>query len=483
MCTKSHSQYETGPNFYSITNIFHHFCSSKNLRAIKVFHAHLIRTGLIFVSPNFQFKLISTTCTTTSLPNNNNLKTLTNFFKFPKPKNPLLLNSILSHFSQNGFHFLALKTFSYMHFSGIDIDSYTLCSSITASSAVKNVNFGQMVHTLVHKSGWISSVYVGCALVDVYAKSLCIKNAAMLFDEIPVKNTVCVNALFSGYSEAKMWMEGLALARKMPWLNLSWDNFTFSAALRACVGLSVFELGKQVHGCVIREVHDLESDVFLQSLLIEMYGKSGSVEKARHVFDMVGFRCGERKKDVVLWTSMLGVCGRNGKFEEVISLFNDMVMEGIKPDGVALLTVLSACSHTGHVNLGMEYFESMASNYSLEPSPEHYGCVVDLLCRAGELDRAWKLINELSYKDNDNFTVTLWGALLSACHNFDNVELGIVAARRALNLDPQNDGVYVLLSNMYGRNGMWKEIEMLREHIKEKGLKKNIGHSLVDICR
>ncbi|XP_006365930.1 putative pentatricopeptide repeat-containing protein At3g23330 [Solanum tuberosum] len=473
------SQFERGPISSSITNIFHHCCNSKNLRAIKVFQAHLIRTGLIFISPNFQFKLA------TSLPNNNNnhLQTLTNFFKFLKPRNPLLLNSILSHFSQNGFHSLALRTFSFMHFGGIDIDSYTLCSSITASSAVKDVKFGQMIHTLVRKSGWFSSVYVGCALVDLYAKSLCIKNAAKMFDEIPVKNTVCVNAILSGYSEAKMWMEGLALVRKMPCLNLCLDNFTFSAALRACVGLSAFELGKQVHGCVIRKVHDVESDVFLQSLLIEMYGKCGSVEKARHVFDMVGFRCGERKRDVVLWTSMLGVCGRNGKFEEAISLFNDMVMEGIKPDGVALLTVLSACSHTGHVILGMQYFESMTSNYSLEPSPEHYSCVIDLLCRAGELDRAWNLINDLSYKENDNFTVTLWGALLSACHNFDNVELGKFAAQRALDLDPQNDGVYVLLSNMYARNGLWNEIEMLREQIKEKGLKKDIGHSLVDITR
>ncbi|XP_059296866.1 putative pentatricopeptide repeat-containing protein At3g23330 [Lycium ferocissimum] len=473
MFTKS--QFKTGPNFHSITNIFHHFCNSKNLKAIKIFHAHLITTGLLFISPNLQFKLISSSTTS--------LQTLTNFFKLLKPRNPLLLNSILSHFSQNGYHSLSLHTFSFMHFSVIDIDSYTLCSSITASSAMKNVNFGKMIHTHVIKSGWLSSVYVGCGLIDLYAKSLCIKNAGMLFDEMPVKNTVCVNAFLSGYSEAKMWMDGLALVRKMLSLNLCCDNFTFSAALRACVGLSAFELGKQVHGCVIRKVDDVESDVFLQSLLIEMYGKCGLVEKARRVFDMVGFRCRESKKDVVLWTSMLGVCGRNGKFEEAIGLFNDMVMEGIKPDGVALLTVLSACSHTGHVNLGMQYFESMACNYTLEPRPEHYSCVIDLLCRAGELDRAWNLINDLSYKENGNFTVTLWGALLSACHNFDNVELGKLAAQRALDLDPQNDGVYVLLSNMYARNGMWDEIEMLREQIKEKGLKKDIGHTLIDITR
>ena len=124
-------------------------------------------------------------------------------------------------------------------------------------------------------------------------------------------------------------------------------------------------------------VHNVVGDVFLQSSLIEMYGKCGLVQKARRVFSMAGFRIeGARKRDVVLWTSMLGVYGKNGHFKEVIGLYNEMLMEGVKPDGVAFVTVISACGHTGQVNLGIEYFESMVGDFGLDPKPERYSCLI-----------------------------------------------------------------------------------------------------------
>ncbi|RVX21889.1 Pentatricopeptide repeat-containing protein [Vitis vinifera] len=272
----------------------------------------------------------------------------------------------------------------------------------------------------------------------------------MVFDEIPVKNTVCANALLSGYGEAKLWVEGLDFVRRMRSLNLNCDHFTLSAMLRSCAGLSAIELGKQVHGSVIRKVSDVEADVFLQSSLIEMYGKCGSVEKAWEVFNLAGFGYkGERKRDVVLWTSMLAVCGRNGHFEKVIELYKEMLREGIRPDGVAFVTIISACGHTGHVKLGIE---------------------------AGELEKAWKMVNEMTSKENGSYSISMWGALLNACNEFGNVELGKLAAHKALEMDPHNVGIYVLLSNMYAKFSMWDEIEQLRELMKESGLKKDGLH-------
>ncbi|KAA8546054.1 hypothetical protein F0562_020495 [Nyssa sinensis] len=371
-----------------------------------------------------------------------------------------------------------------MHTNGVPIDTYTLCSSLTASSCIKTVKFGKQLHTYVEKSGWSSSVFVGSALVDLYAKSLLINDASVMFDEIPVKNTVCANALLSGYAEARMWVEGLELVRKMPGLNLNYDNLTLTAMFRACAGLSAVEFGRQVHANVIRTVPDFGADVFLQSSLIEMYGKCGLVKKAREVFNMAGFgREIVRKSDVVLWTSMLGVYGRNGHFKEVIELYKEMLMDGIRPDEVAFLTVISACGHTGQVNLGIEYFESMAHDLGLSPGPEHHSCLVDLLCRAGELEKAWKLVNEMPSVKNGSCSVSLWGALLNACIDCGNIELGKLAARRALELDPQNVGIYVLLSNMYARYGLWDEIGHLRELMKERGLKKDIGCSWIETSK
>ncbi|KAG8364389.1 hypothetical protein BUALT_Bualt19G0123800 [Buddleja alternifolia] len=338
-----------------------------------------------------------------------------------------------------------------------------------------------MMHAYVEKSGWLASVFVGSALVDFYAKLLCLNDAFKVFDEIPVKNIVCVNALMSGYAEAKMWEQGIELVRMMPFLSLSVDNFTLSAALRGITGLCAVELGKQVHANVVRNVIDYGADVFLQSLLIEMYGKCGLVESAKNVFDMAGYGGGtERRRDVVLWTSMLGVYGKIGNYMEVIRLFKDMIMEGIRPDRVAFLTVISACGHTGQVDLGVEYFESMSHDYGLVPSQEHYSCLVDLFCRAGELERAFKFVSEMPSVGDESCKVSMWGALLSACNECGNVNAGKMVAQRALESEPNNVGIYILLSNMYARNGMWDEIEQLRELMKQRELKKEIGLSWID---
>lgn len=398
------------------------------------------------------------------------------------PRNPLPFNVMLSDFSRNGFAFDALKTFSFMHMNGVTIDTYTLCSSLTASSSIRNVRFGQQVHAMVAKSGWSSSVFVGSALVDLYAKSLVIEDAEVMFEEIPVKNTVCANALLSGYAEAKMWLEGLELIRKMPVLNLDHDNFTLSATLRACAGLPAIKLGMQVHAFLIRTIYDVEKDVFLQSSLIELYGRCGLVGKARQVFNLAGIGRVECQRDVVLWTSILGVYGRSGHFKEVVRLHQEMLKEGIEPDRVAFVTVLSACGHTGQVNLGVKLFESMTHDFGLVPGPEHYSCLIDLLCRAGQLERAWKLVNEMLCKGHGSCSVSMWGALLSASNECGNIELGKLAAQKALDLDPQNTGVYVMLSNLYAKFGMWDEIERLREVMKERGLKKDVGCSWIEVA-
>ncbi|GMJ00595.1 DEFECTIVELY ORGANIZED TRIBUTARIES 4 [Hibiscus trionum] len=467
-------------SFDSITKFLQNCYRTKNLIATKIFHGDLLKKGMLFISPYIRSQLILTYAT--CLDRKSSLEILTNYFKSMDPKNPLPFNLIISGFSKNGFAFFALKTFSFMHSNGISTDTYALCSSITASSSLRKVDFGKQIHSHVAKSGWISSVFVGSALIDLYAKSSLIADAAVMFDEIPVKNSVCANALLAGFCEAKLWIEGLEFVRKMPGLTLEYDHFTLSAMLRACTGLSAIDLGRQVHGYLIRKVYNLVDDVFMQSSLVEMYGKCGLVMKALQVFNFGGMRMGgEKTRDVVLWTSMLGVYGRNGHFEEGILLFKEMLKEGIEPDEVAFVTVISACSHTGQIRLGLEYFDCMSRVYKLIPGPEHYSCVVDLLCRAGELEKAMKVVNEMLEKGHNNCSISLWVALLSACSDHGNVEMGQFAAKRALELEPQNVGVYVQLSNLYAKLEMWDEIGQLRDKMKQRGLKKDTGFSWIQV--
>lgn len=453
----------------SFNNLLTKFSETKNLRDIKKVHAHLLRTGIIFISYTLQTNLVYAY---TSCSQENKIQTLTRFFNCSILTHPVPFNSILSCFIRNGHPFVALKTFSFMHVNGVSLDTYALCSSLTASCSIRGVDFGKQIHTYVTKSGWGSSVFLGSALVDFYSKSMVILDAAKVFDEIPVKNTVCANALLSAYSDAKMWGNGIKLLQSMPGLNLCYDNWTFSMALSICAGLYAIKLGSQIHAKVIRTIYNPKTDVFLLSSLIDLYGKCGLVIKAKQVFSMA------ESADVVLWTSMLGVYGKNGHHKEVIQLFQEMSTKKVKPDGVAFVTVISACGHTGQVDLGTEYFNSMGRDFGLSPSPEHYGCLVDLFCRAGELQKAWNLVKNMPSKASQS--VTVWGALLSACCDHGHVDLGKLAARRALELDPMNTGIYVLLSNMYAKYGLWDEIEKLRELMLDKGLKKDIACSWID---
>ncbi|KAJ8774856.1 hypothetical protein K2173_018115 [Erythroxylum novogranatense] len=473
------SNFDIVKTYGSVVQFLRHSCQTKNLMALKLLHAHLLRKSSLFFSPYLHAQLIF--CYTT-YPCKNNLKTLTSCLKFIHPKNPMPFNVLISEYCRNGFAFYAIKTLSLMHSETVPLDTYALCSSITAASSIQSLDFGKQIHAHVTKLGWLSSVFVGSALIDLYAKRSFVGDAVMLFEELPEKNTVCANGLLSGYGETKLWVQGLEFFRKMPSLDLDYDNYTLLATLRSCAGLSAIELGRQVHAYVVRKFYDLESDVFLQSSLIEMYGKCGSVRNAFQVFGLAGFRVrGRRTRDIVVWTSMLGVYGRNGHYSEVVELFKEMLNEGIKPDGVAFVTVISACGHTGQVDLGIEYFESMTGNFELSPGPEHYSCVVDLLCRAGRLDKAWKLVNEMLPEGEESLSASLWGPLVSACEEHGNIELGKLAAQRALKLEPKNVGIYVMLSNLYARFGKWDELSELRDLMQQRGIKKEAGSSWIEL--
>lgn len=300
-----------------------------------------------------------------------------------------------------------------------------------------------------------------------------------MFDEIPLKNTVCANALLAGYVESRSWDESLSFVGQMNELGLEADGFTLSSVLRICAELAAVNLGAQAHAYLIRKVENAEEDAFLFSALVEMYGKCGLVGKARLIFESA--RKEVRRRDVVLWTSMLNAYGRNGRFDDVIRAFEEMLVEGIEPDEIALLVVLSACARSGQVLKGLSLFESMRKGYGMVPGPEHYGCVVDMLCKAGELGKAWDFANEMVLdKGGDGGGVTVWVSLLSACREFGNVEIGKVAAKKALELEPDNVGIYVELSNLYATVGMWDEIEELRVLMKGKGLEKDLAFSRLE---
>ncbi|KAL9270731.1 putative pentatricopeptide repeat-containing protein [Drosera capensis] len=318
------------------------------------------------------------------------------------------------------------------------------------------------VHGYVVKSGRGSSVFVGSAVVGLYGRSGIVGDAEKMFDEMPARNT------------------GIELVSRIPVLGLERDRFALTAVLSCCAGLAAVDMGRQVHGHLVRRTVRVGSDVFMVSALIEMYGKCGLVGKARDVFWLRGLNVGgDFDRDVVLWTSMLGAYGRNGNYLDAIKLFGEMLAEGSRPDSVVFVTVISTCSLSGQVGLGVEYFESMTRDFGLEPGSEHYSCIVDLLCRAGELEKAWNLVNKIPH--GTEVHASLWGALLQACLDNGNIDLGRLVARKDLELDLQSTGICALVLSLYAKFGMQDEIEQVTELMNNKGVKKDLGCSWIEI--
>lgn len=215
----------------------------------------------------------------------------------------------------------------------------------------------------------------------------------------------------------------------------------------------------------------LDENVVVSTSIIDMYCKCGRVDMARKAFDCM------KEKNIKSWTAMVAGYGMHGRAMEALEVFYKMVKSGAKPNYITFVSVLAACSHSGLLDEGWRWFNSMKHEFGVEPGVEHYGCMVDLLGRAGYLNKAYNLIKEM--KVSPDFVV--WGSLLGACRIHKNVELAEISANKLFELDPSDCGYYVLLSHVYADAGRWEDVERMRVLMKKHGLVKPPGFSLVEL--
>ncbi|TYJ18847.1 hypothetical protein E1A91_A09G150300v1 [Gossypium mustelinum] len=246
------------------------------------------------------------------------------------------------------------------------------------------------------------------------------------------------------------------------------DAVTFVGVLSSCANLGAVSVGHEVEQRI--ESSRLGLNPFLNNALINMYARCGNLVKARAIFD------GMPVKSVVSWTAIIGGYGMHGYGEIAVELFDEMIKSGIRPDGAAFVSVLCACSHAGLTEKGLEYFSEMKMKHRLQPGPEHYSCVVDLLGRAGRLNEALELIKSMQVKPDG----AVWGALLGACKIHRNVEMAELAFERVIEFEPTNIGYYVLLSNIYSEAENLEGVLKVRVMMRERKLKKDPGFSYVE---
>ncbi|KAL5709786.1 hypothetical protein ACHQM5_020431 [Ranunculus cassubicifolius] len=358
----------------------------------------------------------------------------------------------------------------------------------------------QEIHSHIIKFGTYSDVYVGTTLIDSYSKCGEIQFARQVFDEMPVRNVVSWNSLISGYAKCG----NLCLARKlfdeMPEKNLiSWtsmisgyaqngcfvealnvfeemdtagvkpNEITLVGVLSACANLGALSIGRRVHRFL--EENDYKLDLFVGSALIDMYSKCGVVENALQVYKKMPNR------NVVSCSAIIVGLAMNGRAMDAIKIFEDMRFDGILPGDITFTGVLCACCHAGLVEKGQFYFDCMTREYSIVPKLQHYACMIDLLCRAGQREQAYQLIKKMPIKPD----VVVWGCLLGTCTTHLELKLGGIAARQILNLDPQHSGSLVFLSYAFAGVGHWDGVEWVRWKMSKMGPKRTPGRSWIEL--
>ncbi|KAG2322651.1 hypothetical protein Bca52824_015864 [Brassica carinata] len=303
-------------------------------------------------------------------------------------KDSVSWTAMIKGLAQNGLEKEAIEFFRGMKMEGLAMDQFTFGSVLPACGGLGAIKEGKKVHACVIRTNFQDNVYVGSALVDMYCKCKCIDYAKTVFDGMRQKNVVSWTAMVVGYGQS-------GRAEEAP------DHYTLGQAISACANISSLEEGSQFHGKAVTS--GLVHYVIVSNSLVTLYGKCGNIDDSTKLFNEMSFR------DEVSWTAMVSAYAQFGRAIEAIDLFDRMVQHGLKPDGVTLTGVISACSRAGLVEKGQRYFELMTNEYGIVPSNGHYSCMIDLFSRSGRLEEAMSFINGMPFPQ-----MRLVGSLYSA---------------------------------------------------------------------
>ncbi|QHN97829.1 hypothetical protein HN51_045555 [Arachis hypogaea] len=426
----------------------------------------------------------------------------------------------------------ALLYYTHMLRNNVKPTSYSFSSLVKACTLLMDSVSGKAVHAHVWKHGFDSHVFVQTTLIEFYSilaelrdsikvfdamnerdvfawttmisahvRNEDMNSARQLFDEMPEKNIATWNTMIDGYTKSGNVESAEILFKQMPSRDvISWttmmtcytgnqrygdvialfhdminngmipDEVTVTTVISACAHLGALELGKEVHLYLMLNGFNL--DVYIGSSLVDMYAKCGNIDKSLLVFYKL------QRKNLFCWNAVIDGLATHGYAEEALGMFGEMVRKGIQPNAVTFISILTACTHAGFVNEGRRWFMSMMQDYCITPQIEHYGCMVDLLSKAGLLGEALEIIRTMTFEPNS----FIWGALLNGCKLHKNLEIAHIAVQNLMILEPGNSGHYSLLVNMYAEVNRWNDVVKIRKTMKDFGIEKKYpGHSWVEI--
>ncbi|CAL9145768.1 unnamed protein product [Musa hybrid cultivar] len=409
-------------------------------------------------------------------------------------------NSLICGCSQHGRLRDALGLFEAMQAEGIKADKVTMVKVISACTHLGEWDMAESMVKYIEENSVEVDVYLGNTLIDyygrrglvnsaerifnamreqnmmtlnsmitTYAKAGDLVSARRIFDSMPERDLISWGSIITGCFQANHFSEALALFQQMQEAEVEPNEIVIVSVLSACAHLGALNLGKWIHNYIRKK--KIRADIYVGNSLIDMYSKCGCIMDAFEVFMEM------KEKDTLSWNVIVFGLAANGYVNSALEVFTDMLREGFRPDDVTFLGILNACARSGLVDKGLKYFASMKEVYGLEPQMKHYGCVVYLLSRSGELDKAYNFIKEMPMTPD----LIIWRTLLRACHTHGNVDLAEIATEKLNELDPSNNGNYMLLSDTYASGNRWNDSMKVRETMEYTDVQKIPGCSSIEV--
>ncbi|KAK8507310.1 hypothetical protein V6N12_008651 [Hibiscus sabdariffa] len=457
----------------------------QTLSSLKQVHAQMVTTGLTLHT--FPLSKLLQSSAILALPH-----ALTVFNQIPNPTIFLyntLISSIISPANPScETHHLAFSLYERILWSkNVKPNSHTYPSLLKACGSHPWLHHGLALHAHVLKFiGLTYDDFVQTSLLNFYANYGKLGVARYLFDQIRDPDLVTWNSMLSAYArcntsssyyyvgyvtdeDTSLSMEALCLFIEMQNSLVKPNEVTLVALVSACANLGALSQGIWAHVYVGKFI--VRFNCYVGTALIDMYSKCGCLDLAYQLFDELP------ERDVLCYNAMIGGFATHGYGHKALQLFEQMKFQRLVPDDVTFIVTMCACSHVGLVDEGCEIFESIKEDYGKEPKLEHYGCLIDLLGRAGRVQEAEEKLKGMPMKPN----AVLWRSLLGAARVHGNLEVGEVALKNLLELEPETSGNYVLLSNMYASIDRWEDVTRVRKLMKDHGINKMPGSSLVEV--
>ncbi|OIS97007.1 PREDICTED: pentatricopeptide repeat-containing protein At4g33170-like [Nicotiana attenuata] len=463
MAINLYSQMPLEPNEFVLASAL---SSCSNLLALKLgrqIHAQSIKLGCSSIS------FVSNSLISMYMKNGQCGDALSVFARTPNLTD-VSYNAIIMGLVESNQREKAFEVYKCMCRQGLLPDCFTFVGLLGTCNSEDDLGKGMQLHSQTMKLKLDGTAFIGNVIMIMYSNINLLDEAEKVFRSIKEKDVISWNTLIAACSRCDDHSKALRVFREMlEYFDGRPDEFTYASVLSASAGMGSMQFGRQIHAHIIRTSPSV--DIGVGNALVNMYAKCGCIQYAYTAFRLMTCH------NLVSWNSVIAGFANHGHGKEVIKLFEEMRNVGLKPDSVTFLGLLIACNHAGLVDEGLDYFNTMNEIYGVTPDIEHFSCLIDLLGRAGRLKDAEEYMQRYPFGHDP----VVLGCLLSACRLHGDVVIGERMAKKLLQLRPVSTSPYVLLSNLYASDEKWDSVAEARKMLKGCGLKKEAGHSLIEV--